>query len=73
MYVKNDIWVLKILEGKFLDQFPLKLDVFVLNLQYILILQEVGHDKTKETSSLKVISCIFSLWPNDFSQPPDIF
>ena len=49
MYVKYDIEVLKILECTILDQSPPKLDVFALNLQYILILQEVGHDKTKET------------------------
>ena len=47
MYVKNYIWVLKILDSTFLDQSPQKLDVFVLNLQYILILQDVGQDKTK--------------------------
>ena len=46
MYVKNYI---EILECTLLDQSPQKLDVFALNLQYILILQEIGHDKTKET------------------------
>ena len=48
MYFKNDIEVLKIFECTLLDQSPQKLDVFALNLQNILILQEVGHDKTKE-------------------------
>ena len=27
----------------------------------------------KENSCLKVISCVYSLWPNDYCQPPDIF
>ena len=40
---------LKFLECTLLDQSSQKLDVFALNLQYILILQEVGHNKTKET------------------------
>ena len=49
MYVKNNIQVLKVLDSTFLDQSPKKLDVFVLNLLYILILQEVGQNKAKET------------------------
>ena len=56
MYVKYDIEVLKILKCTILDQSSPQLDVFAVNLQYILILQEVGHDK--ENSSLKVISCV---------------
>ena len=29
--------------------------------------------KDKGNSSFKVISCVYSLWPNDYSEPPDIF
>ena len=52
---KTKVWsmpaciVKKILECTLLDQSPQKLDVFALNLQNILILQDVGHGKTKET------------------------
>ena len=49
MYVTNNILVFKILDSTLRDQSPQKLDVFVLNLKYILILQEVGQSKTKET------------------------
>ena len=40
---------LKILQCTFLDKSPQKLDVISLSIQYILILQEVEQDKTKET------------------------
>ena len=52
---KTKVWsmpaciVKKILECTLLDQSPQKLDVFALYLQYILILQEIGHDKTNGT------------------------
>ena len=44
---------LKILQCTFLDKSPQKLDIFAINLQYILSLQKVGQDKTKETVVLK--------------------
>ena len=48
MHVNNDIKALEILKYTFvLAKSPSMLDVFALNLQYILILQEVGQD-TKE-------------------------
>ena len=49
MYVDNDIKVFKILKAIFLDKSTQQLDVFAPNLQYILILQQVGQDQTKET------------------------
>ena len=47
--VKNDIKVLPILQCTFFNKSPQKLNVFELSIQYILILQEVGQNKTKET------------------------
>ena len=49
LYFKNYIKVFKILKCTFLDKFPQNINVFALNFQIILILQEVGQDKTKET------------------------
>ena len=40
---------IKIVRCTFLDNYPKKLDGFALNLQYVLSLQGVGQDKTKET------------------------
>ena len=49
-----------------MDKSPPNLDVFALNLQSILSLQEIRQDKTKKP-------LVYSLWPNDCSQPPHIF